>query len=144
MARKPTDTVQIKVRIREATRQRIEREAKRRRVPVNGEMAHRLEQSFDQDALRDLDAAAGSITVSCARLEELLTRHLLREDYVRAVDALLDSVDKLDKAMRRVEGESFDVATVEAALEQVFKSAGKTIGVRKSLGALMAQGEMIR
>lgn len=50
-ARKITDTVQLKLRIREDLRRRLEREAKKRSVSLNAEMADRIEQSFDQEDL---------------------------------------------------------------------------------------------
>ena len=40
-------TVQLKLRIREELRQKLEREARRKDVSLNSEMARRLEDSFD-------------------------------------------------------------------------------------------------
>jgi hypothetical protein len=48
MARKPTDTVQLKLRFSEALRRRLEREAARNNRSMNTEIIHRLEESFRQ------------------------------------------------------------------------------------------------
>src|SRR5262245_34056425 len=54
MARKPTDTVQLKLRFSEALRRRLEREARRQEHSLNGEIIHRLEQSFRKAEDADL------------------------------------------------------------------------------------------
>lgn len=46
MARKPTDTVQLKLRFPEAVRRRLEREARRSHRSMNTEIIHRLERTF--------------------------------------------------------------------------------------------------
>jgi hypothetical protein len=48
MVRKPTDTVQLKLRFSEALRRRLEREAARNNRSMNTEIIHRLEESFRQ------------------------------------------------------------------------------------------------
>ena len=45
--RKKTATVQLKLRIREELRQRLERQARGREVSLNNEMVRRLENSFE-------------------------------------------------------------------------------------------------
>jgi hypothetical protein len=45
-ARKPTDFVQFKLRIREGLRRRLEREAQKKRQSTNQEAVDRLEDSF--------------------------------------------------------------------------------------------------
>jgi hypothetical protein len=54
MARKPTEYVQFKLRIRESLRRRIEREAEKKEQSANNEAVERLERSF----LRDEQTAA--------------------------------------------------------------------------------------
>ena len=54
MARKLTDTVQLKLRFSEALRRRLEREAKRQEHSLNGEIIARLEQSFRKSEDADL------------------------------------------------------------------------------------------
>jgi hypothetical protein len=49
MARKPTEYVQFKLRIREGLRRNIEREAKKKAQSANNEAVDRLEKSFEID-----------------------------------------------------------------------------------------------
>jgi HicB family len=48
MARKPTDTVQLKLRFPEALRRRLVREAARRGQSLNGYIVRILEEAFQQ------------------------------------------------------------------------------------------------
>src|SRR5262249_21055487 len=54
MARKLSDTVQLKLRFSEALRRRLEREARRQEHSLNGEIINRLEQSFQKSEDADL------------------------------------------------------------------------------------------
>jgi len=54
MARKLSDTVQLKLRFSEALRRRLEREARRQEHSLNGEIINRLEQSFRKSEDADL------------------------------------------------------------------------------------------
>src|SRR3954447_14861831 len=49
MARKPTDYVQFKLRIRESLRRRIEKAAAKKKVSANAEAIERIEKTFVQD-----------------------------------------------------------------------------------------------
>jgi hypothetical protein len=49
MARRPSDTVQLKLRFPEKLRLRIEQVADRNRHSMNAEIVRRLEQSFEKD-----------------------------------------------------------------------------------------------
>jgi Arc-like DNA binding domain len=53
MARKPTDTVQLKLRFSETLRRRLAREAKQRNCSLNTEIVARLEQSLKSESLHD-------------------------------------------------------------------------------------------
>jgi hypothetical protein len=46
LARKPTDFIPFKLRIREALRRRLEREAEKKKISTNAEAVERLEWSF--------------------------------------------------------------------------------------------------
>jgi hypothetical protein len=48
--RKPTDIVQLKLRLREDLRRKLEREAARKKHSLNTEMVERLNESFSRDA----------------------------------------------------------------------------------------------
>jgi hypothetical protein len=59
VARKQSDTVQLKLRFPEKLRLRIEGAAERNQRSMNSEIVHRLEQSFEKgDRLADLEAIA--------------------------------------------------------------------------------------
>jgi hypothetical protein len=51
MARKPTDTVQLKLRFPEALRRQLERAAAPKDESMNAEIVHRLEESFRTEEL---------------------------------------------------------------------------------------------
>jgi Arc-like DNA binding domain len=51
MARKPTDTVQLKLRFPESLRRRLERAAAPKNESMNAEIVHRLEESFRTEDL---------------------------------------------------------------------------------------------
>jgi Arc-like DNA binding domain len=52
-ARKLTDIVQVKLRLRESLRRKLEREAEKRGLSTNAELARRLEESFDREELNE-------------------------------------------------------------------------------------------
>src|SRR5262249_59654340 len=58
MARKPTDMVQLKLRLPEAVRCRLEREAQRNNRSMNTEIIHRLRRTF---AIDDSGAATNML-----------------------------------------------------------------------------------
>src|SRR4051812_16744944 len=67
MARKPTDTVQLKLRFPEALRRQLERAGKANDCSMNAEIISRLERSFHNDPVVDmvalvmwLESAAGA------------------------------------------------------------------------------------
>ena len=55
MARKSTQIVSLKTRMRESLRRQIQRAAKARGGSLNGEIVRRLEESFDRDAQKERD-----------------------------------------------------------------------------------------
>ena len=52
-ARKPTDIVQVNLRLRESLRRRLEREAEKRGLSFNAELTRRLEESFEREELNE-------------------------------------------------------------------------------------------
>ena len=63
MSRKPSETVQLKLRFPEKLRQRIESAAARNKHSMNAEIVHRLEQSFQKDDAPGLAEAAATTAV---------------------------------------------------------------------------------
>jgi hypothetical protein len=69
MARKPTDTVQLKLRFSEGLRRRLEREAKRHGTSLNTEIVSILEKAFHrsddiQERAKAVAAALGDELVN--------------------------------------------------------------------------------
>ena len=60
MPRKPSETVQLKLRFPERLRVRIEAEAEKSERSMNAEIVHRLEQSFERGDRADLVKAVAS------------------------------------------------------------------------------------
>jgi hypothetical protein len=68
MAKRASDTVQIKLRAREDFRRKLEREAEKRGLTVNAEILRRLEASLLEDETRARDGERG------AAIEALVTK----------------------------------------------------------------------
>jgi len=61
-SRHPTATVQLsKVRIKEDLRRRLEQAAKQNHVPLNGEIVGRLERTFEQTILLDINQTVENV-----------------------------------------------------------------------------------
>jgi hypothetical protein len=77
MARKQSDTVQLKLRFPEKLRQRIEVAAGRNQRSMNSEIVHRLEQSFEKDdrAALVLEAAQAATTAMADKFEIAGVKH---------------------------------------------------------------------
>jgi hypothetical protein len=72
MAKKPTDTVQLKLRFPEALRRQIERAAAKQERSMNAEIVHRLEQSFSKEEM--VDFAATMAVQSANQIIDMLMR----------------------------------------------------------------------
>jgi hypothetical protein len=82
LKRKKTDTVQFKLRIREALRSRLESEAKKHEISINAEMVRRLEASFfGPDLLHgfrvEMDAAIQPLRQEVGRLGAVVDKKLV-------------------------------------------------------------------
>jgi hypothetical protein len=64
MPRKPSETVQVNLRMKEAMRRRLAQAAANRGISLNAEMMRRLEDSFDQESNRSLDQIAHDMRTS--------------------------------------------------------------------------------
>lgn len=103
MPRKKSDTAQLKVRLRESLRSRLERAAKASAHPLNSEIVARLEQSFRaEEALggRDL-AALFRMMAAAADFVQARTRQDWHAHYetFRAVERAWDRLWEQFKAM---------------------------------------------
>jgi hypothetical protein len=77
VARKPTDYVQFKLRIREALRRKIERAAALRDHSANAEAVWRIERTFEQDEA--IAEAARDMEVREAEIQEQWRQHIEEE-----------------------------------------------------------------
>jgi hypothetical protein len=109
MPRKASAVLTYKLRIREALRRRIEQAAKKREVSLNYEMATRLERSFDEERLVDIDATARLLQVTVARLSAPIHELNLQGDLLRAAEVLV----------RQVENSERDEKAIAKAVEKV-------------------------
>jgi hypothetical protein len=95
MARKPTDTVQLKLRFPEALRRRLVREATRRGQSLNGYIVRILEEAFEQsdsvqqraqaiaEALGDEIVSAIVEAAKKAEIEDLLAEAQREEELIQ-------------------------------------------------------------
>ena len=96
MPRKPTATAQLKLRIREDLRRRLEATAKKRAVSLNSELVWRLQQSLDHELLLKFGELVGDLDVIDARLGETLISRNSLGDLMRNTEALLVAIDLQD------------------------------------------------
>lgn len=92
MARKPTEYVQFKLRIRESLRRKIERAAELRKQSANAEAVWRIERTFSQD--EEIAAQAEKMEAREAELQEMFqqqTEQKIQRD-ARYASALRDSL----------------------------------------------------
>jgi len=73
--RKPTETVQVPVRMQERLRAALEKAAKERgeKTSLNSEIVRRLEQSFDQEAAHKMLTTAQTILDEVRRITHAAT-----------------------------------------------------------------------
>jgi hypothetical protein len=92
MSRKPTATIQLKLRIRESLRRKLADQAERHRFSLNNEIRYRLEQSLEAQDRLEFAALLGH-----------LSNHIDRMDARDSLaGALLDRMDARDKAAEAV------------------------------------------
>ena len=102
MARRPNETVQTNLRIKEGLRRTLEREAQNHGVSFNKEILLRIEASFDSSARRDLDTIAEDMRTSWLRFGERLLLLDLEDQLAEALAKTTDpEVSKLAKAWLR-------------------------------------------
>src|SRR5262249_55455880 len=112
MPRKPGETVQINLRLKEALRRRLEREAKKRGVSLNFEMTSRIEQSFEMESLRAQEAVTADMHVAWSRFGQLFHGLASQGDLRRAAEMLVAEVEAMPECLER-EGVQKAVAAVK-------------------------------
>jgi hypothetical protein len=89
MARKASDVIQYKIRIREDLRRRLETAAKKRDVSINSEIANRLGESFDREEMLKLKRITADMEQVFKRFAAETRKSLLVEDLMRAAEELI-------------------------------------------------------
>ena len=95
MPRKPSEIIQVNLRMRERLRQRLEKQAKRHGVSLNYEMLSRIEQTFETENLRTLESIVEDQKNVWARYGETIHKLEMQGDLLRAVKALAAEIEKL-------------------------------------------------
>jgi HicB family len=119
MPRKPTEMVQVNLRISENLRRRLERKAQKRGVSLNYEMTSRIEQGFDREAHRKIDKVASDLEDVWDRLVRDIDEQSRTQELISAAEHLIEKVRK---------GEAVDSAIewVEKAVEAITRIHGRT------------------
>jgi hypothetical protein len=116
MAKKSDTIVQVKLRIREHLRRRLEVAAKKRGVAVNYEMMSRLERSFELESIGALADVAHDMRLNWLRFSERFLGLSLTTDTVAALANNPDQkVAKLAQAWIQLQE---DTAKLEARLNK--------------------------
>jgi hypothetical protein len=95
MRRKPTETVQVNLRIKESERRKLEAAALRNGVSLNAEMAARLARTFRQTAALEIDQLAENVGRYLGPLVANTHDLMMSGEAARAVDELIALVQPL-------------------------------------------------
>lgn len=107
--RKPTDTVQVNLRMKEHLRRRLEAAAKSQQVSLNYEMISRLARSLDSESELRLYQIAQDIEQHWVSFGERFLRLTLEDDLVASVESLTHA---LEQSLGELESEHVDPAAV--------------------------------
>lgn len=109
MPRKPTDTIQVNLRIKEALRRRLEAAAKQHDVSLNGEMINRLVASFDRADLITLSGVTERIkrAANLMRYAAEVESRTMQEELMEAAEELIEkrnqaTVERVQKAIAAI------------------------------------------
>jgi hypothetical protein len=128
LPRKPTDAAQIKFRIREHLRRKLEADAKRNRRSLSSEVTRRLEASYEATPvakiLQDIDLHITEMETAWARLEAT------REFLVLADQLTTKIIDhgERDEFGRELVWRARDLRRLRATVDQPLREPGP--GVR--------------
>jgi hypothetical protein len=93
MPRKPSETVQVNLRIKESLRRRLENAAHKRQVSLNYEMTSLLERGLDQPALLEGQSVAQDMAIMWARWGDAFTQINRQADLIVWVEWLIKQVE---------------------------------------------------
>jgi Arc-like DNA binding domain len=108
MARKPTDTVQLKLRFPERLRRRIEQAGERNKQSMNAEIIERLERSFEKEdeLARDRELVQKTVNVTLSEWEADWERRLRDAGVVNLLDKLREQAREQSSIARNEETKS--------------------------------------
>jgi len=132
MARKSSDIVQFKLRIREELRRRLERAADTHDVSINHEMASRLERSFDHDTARTLEMIARDIEINWALFGERFLRLHFEAETARLLAELIARIEDLAEMAN-----SENLLEQRAALDAIKETNSRLRGTLRGLEITM-------
>jgi DNA anti-recombination protein RmuC len=120
MARKPSDVIQIKIRVREDLRRRLEQAANKADRSINSEMASRLADSFNLPKLNEITARLENVYTRDAResLDRMQTQDLM--------DAAEDLIEQLPTEVQGREAVKRAIAEVQNAIAAIAHEHGST------------------
>jgi len=119
MARKPSDVIQIKIRVREDLRRQLEQAANKADRSINSEMASRLANSFNLPKLNEI---TGRLENVYTRLAHDLRDRSQREDLMRAAEYLIEQVPT---EVRGREAVKRAIAEVQNAITAIAREHGR-------------------
>ena len=136
--RSPRALVQVNLRMREAERRRLAEAAERNRTSLNAEMMARLDRSFEQRQLLQLDQISENVHRHLLPLLENVHELNKSGDYHRAVEKLIQRVEpllaRIDEPgeVKAVQEAIADIARVQRMIEI---EAGTRLRRMKTTGA---------
>src|SRR5262249_23721455 len=120
MARKPSDVIQIKIRVREDLRRKLEQAATKADRSINSEMASRLANSFNLPKLNEITARLEENVFE--RLAHDLRDRSQREDLMCAAEYL---IEQLPAEVRGREAVKRAIAEVQNAITAIAHVHGR-------------------
>jgi Arc-like DNA binding domain len=121
MARKPSDVIQYKIRIREDLRRRLEQAAEKRDVSINSEIASRLGESFDLPKLDKITSDLENVYTRYAREQG---DYLQTQELMNAADYLIKELSASDDVRERTSVKRA-IAWVQKSIEAIARVHGR-------------------
>jgi hypothetical protein len=123
MARKPSDVIQIKIRVREDLRRRLEQAANKADRSINSEMASRLADSFNLPKLNEITAGLEDVYARFARevLDRSQTEHLMlaAEDLIQQLPTEVQGREAIKRAIAVVQNAITAIAHVHGRIQEL-------------------------
>ena len=123
MARKPSDVIQIKIRVREDLRRRLEQAANKADRSINSEMASRLADSFNLPKLNEITAGLENVYTRFAReqRDRLQTEDLMRaaEYLIRELPTEVQGREAVKRAIAEVQNAITAIAHVHGGVSEL-------------------------